>query len=231
MPLATYNPPPDCGLELVYCDESLLVVNKPAGLLSVPGRGLEKSDSLAARVQKEFPDARSVHRLDMGTSGLLVFARGADMHQRLSCLFSERAVKKCYIAIVSGRIGITAGEVDLPLASDWPNRPRQKVDFAIGKPSLTRYVLLDYFKYPTRVSMHQGEGDLSASRVELEPVTGRTHQLRVHMAAIGHPVLGDELYGGNIGNNTERLLLHARALSFVHPLRDELLTLTSEAPF
>jgi len=231
MPLATYNPPPDCGLELVYCDESLLVVNKPAGLLSVPGRGLEKSDSLAARVQKEFPDARSVHRLDMGTSGLLVFARGADMHQRLSCLFSERAVKKCYIAIVSGRVGITAGEVDLPLASDWPNRPRQKVDFAIGKPSLTRYFLLDYFKYPIRVSMHQGEGGLSASRVELEPVTGRTHQLRVHMAAIGHPVLGDELYGGNIGNNRERLLLHARVLSFVHPLRDELLTLTSEAPF
>jgi len=231
MPLATYNPPPDCGLELVYCDESLLVVNKPAGLLSVPGRGLEKLDSLAARVQKEFPDARSVHRLDMGTSGLLVFARGADMHQRLSYLFSERAVKKCYIAIVSGRVGITAGEVDLPLASDWPNRPRQKVDFAIGKPSLTRYFLLDHFKYPARVSMHQGEGVLSASRVELEPVTGRTHQLRVHMAAIGHPVLGDGLYGGNIGHNTERLLLHARVLSFVHPLRDELLTLTSEAPF
>ena len=227
----TYNPPPDCGLDLVYCDESLLVANKPAGLLSVPGRGLEKSDSLTARVQKEFPDALSVHRLDMGTSGLLVFARGADMHQRLSCLFRERAVKKSYIAIVSGRIGSTAGEIDLPLASDWPNRPRQKVDFAIGKPSLTRYFQLAYLKYPTHVCMHHGEGDLSACRVELEPVTGRTHQLRVHMAAIGHPVLGDELYGGNFGNSSERLLLHARELAFIHPLREELLTLTSEAPF
>jgi tRNA pseudouridine32 synthase/23S rRNA pseudouridine746 synthase len=231
VPQATYNPPPDCGLDIVYCDESLLVVNKPAGLLSVPGRGLEKSDSLAVRVQKEFPDAHSVHRLDMSTSGLLVFARGAVMHQRLSCLFRERAIKKSYIAIVSGRVGTTTGEVDLPLASDWPNRPRQKVDFAIGKPSLTRYFLLDYLIYPARDSMHHGECGLPASRVELEPATGRTHQLRVHMAAIGHPVLGDELYGGNAGNNVERLLLHARELSFVHPLREKLLTLSSEPPF
>lgn len=227
----TYNPPPDCGLDLVYCDESLLVANKPAGLLSVPGRGLEKSDSLTARVQKEFPDALSVHRLDMGTSGLLVFARGADMHQRLSCLFRERAVKKSYIAIVSGRIVSTAGEVDLPLAADWPNRPRQKVDFAIGKPSLTRYFLPDYFKYPAHVCTHHGDSNLPACRVELEPVTGRTHQLRVHMAAIGHPILGDVLYGGSFGNSSGRLQLHARELTFIHPLREELLTLTSEAPF
>lgn len=231
MPNATYNPPRDCGLDLVYFDESLLVVNKPAGLLSVPGRGLEKSDSLTVRVQREFPDARSVHRLDMGTSGLLVFARGADMHRRLSCLFRERAVKKSYIAIVSGRVGNTAGEVELPLASDWQNRPRQMVDFAIGKPSLSRYFLLDNLKYPAHVCKHHDGGDLPASRVELEPVTGRTHQLRVHMAAIGHPVLGDELYGGNVGNNTGRLLLHARELTFIHPIREELLTLTSEAPF
>lgn len=231
MPRTIYKPPLDCGLDLVYCDELLLVANKPAGLLSVPGRGLEKADSLTTRIQKEFPDARSVHRLDMSTSGLLVFARGADMHQRLSCLFRERGVKKCYIAIVSGRVEITAGEIDLPLASDWPNRPLQKVDFAIGKPSLTRYLLLGHMEYPIHVSIHHGERGLSASRVELEPVTGRTHQLRVHMAAIGHPVLGDELYGGNIGNSAERLLLHARELSFVHPLSEELLTLTSEPPF
>jgi tRNA pseudouridine32 synthase/23S rRNA pseudouridine746 synthase len=152
----SYNPPLDCGLDLVYCDESLLVANKPAGLLSVPGRGLDKADSLTARIQKEFPDARSVHRLDMSTSGLLVFARGADMLQRLSFLFRERAVKKFYIAIVSGRVENTAGEVDLPLASDWPNRPRQKADLTIGKPSLTRYRLLENMKYPFHASIHPG---------------------------------------------------------------------------
>ena len=231
MSQTSYSPPLDCGLDLVYCDESLLVANKPAGLLSVPGRGQDKADSLTTRVQKEFPDTRCVHRLDMSTSGLLLFARGADMHRRLSCLFRERAVKKFYIAIVSGRVEITAGEIDLPLASDWLNRPRQKVDFTVGKPSLTRYRLLGYMKYPAHASMHLGEPGLSASRVELEPATGRTHQLRVHMAAIGHQVLGDELYGGSVANSAERLLLHARELSFVHPLSEELLTLTSEPPF
>jgi tRNA pseudouridine32 synthase/23S rRNA pseudouridine746 synthase len=229
--LATYNPPPDYGLDLVYCDESLLVANKPAGLLSVPGRGPDKSDSMSVRVQKEFPNALSVHRLDMSTSGLLVFARGADMHQRLSSIFRERAIRKSYIAIVSGRVGSIAGEVNLPLASDWPNRPRQKVDFAIGKPSLTRYSLLEYLKYSVHDSMHHGECGNPASRVELEPETGRTHQLRVHMAAIGHPILGDELYGINTRSKAERLLLHARELSFVHPLREELLTLSCEPPF
>lgn len=216
---ATYNPPRDCGLDLIYCDESLLVANKPAGLLSVPGRGMDKTDSLATRVQNEFPDARSVHRLDMSTSGLLVFARGEDMQRRLSHLFRERRVKKCYIAMVAGRVEITAGEVDLPLGSDWPNRPRQKVNFAGGKSSLTRY----------RVLAHNAV--MNTSRVELEPVTGRTHQLRVHMAAIGHPILGDVLYGGKASSGAERLLLHARVLSFAHPLSEAPLTLMCEPPF
>jgi tRNA pseudouridine32 synthase/23S rRNA pseudouridine746 synthase len=180
---------------------------------------MDKTDSLATRVQNEFPNARSVHRLDMSTSGLLVFARGEDMHRRLSHLFRERRVKKCYIAMVAGRVEITAGEVDLPLGSDWPNRPRQKVDFAIGKPSLTRY----------RVLAH--DAVTSSSRVELEPVTGRTHQLRVHMAAIGHPILGDVLYGGVASNGADRLLLHARSLSFSHPLSENPLTLICEPPF
>jgi len=228
---ASYQPPRDCGLDIVYCDKSLLVANKPAGLLSVPGRGLEKSDNLTTRIQKEYPDARSVHRLDMSTSGLLVFARGADMHQRLSCLFSERAVMKSYIAIVAGRVVTHSGEVDMPLASDWPNRPKQKVDFAAGKSSLTRYRLLAHTESPYQPSIRPGKQVLDASRVELEPVTGRTHQLRVHMAAIGHPVLGDGLYGGNTGSGATRLLLHARKLSFIHPLRPELLTLTAEPPF
>lgn len=195
------------------------MANKPAGLLSVPGRGLDKADSLATRVQKQFPDARSVHRLDMGTSGLLVFARGADMHRRLSRLFRERGVIKCYIAMVTGRVETSQGEVDLPLAPDWPNRPRQKVDFAGGKSSLTRY----------RVLAH--DAVMNTSRVELEPVTGRTHQLRVHMAAIGHPILGDTLYGEEAGRKAGRLLLHSRSLGFAHPLSGESLTLTCDLPF
>lgn len=195
------------------------MANKPAGLLSVPGRGQDKADSLATRVQKQFPDARSVHRLDMGTSGLLVFARGADMQRRLSHLFRERGVKKYYIAVAAGRIEINQGEVDLPLSSDWPNRPRQKVNFAEGKCSLTRY----------RVLAH--DAVMNTSRIELEPVTGRTHQLRVHMAAIGHPILGDALYGEEAGCMAERLMLHSRSLGFAHPLSGKPLTLTCDPPF
>lgn len=196
----------------------------------MPGRGADKADNLATRVRNEFPDAFSVHRLDMGTSGLLLFARSEDILRRLSLLFRERRVRKCYVALVAGRVAATAGEVDLPLAPDWPKRPRQKVDFAFGKPSFTHYRLLacaDNFMFP---AMRQEQG-FAASRIELEPVTGRTHQLRVHMAAIGHPILGDALYGGEIGNTATRLLLHARELSFPHPLSKQLLTLTCEPPF
>jgi tRNA pseudouridine32 synthase/23S rRNA pseudouridine746 synthase len=212
-----YSPPRDCGLDFVYSDESLIVVNKPSGLLSVPGRGVDKMESLASRVQNQFPDARIVHRLDMGTSGLLVFARGTDMQRRLSQLFRERGVTKSYIAIVAGIIETTIGEVDLPLGSDWPNRPRQKVDFALGKYSLTRFRVL-------------AQDDVnSTSRVALEPLTGRTHQLRIHMAAIGHPISGDTLYGGDLG--AARLMLHACALSFIHPFSSEPLRLVCRAPF
>jgi len=228
---AAYNPPRDCGLDLIYCDGSFLVANKPAGLLSVPGRGIDKTDSLATRVRNAFPDALSVHRLDMGASGLLVFARGEDMHRRLSHLFRERGVKKSYIAMVAGRVEIIAGEVDLPLRSDWPNRPRQMVDFAIGKPSRTRYRLLANMEYSLHPAIHRCGPGFDASRVELEPVTGRTHQLRVHMAAIGHPIVGDVLYGGEAGATAERLLLHASVLRFSHPFSAEPLTFECEAPF
>ncbi|MDO8294483.1 MAG: RluA family pseudouridine synthase [Gallionella sp.] len=216
-PLPSLNPilVPPPGLDLIYRDESLIVVNKPAGLLAVPGRGADKQDCLASRVQAEFPDALVVHRLDMATSGLLLFARGAEMQRRLSHLFRERLVAKRYVAMVSGRLELLAGEIDLPLMRDWPNRPRQKVDHESGKPSLTRY----------RVLAH----DDGTTRVELEPVTGRTHQLRVHMAASGHPILGDALYGEE--GRAERLLLHASALSFLHPLNAEPLSFASEPPF
>ena len=207
------------GLDLSYQDASLIVVNKPAGLLAVPGRRVDKQDCLASRVQAEFPDALVVHRLDMATSGLLLFARGAEMQRRLSHLFREREVQKRYVAVVSGRLELLSGEIDLPLIRDWPNRPRQKVDHESGKPSLTRYRLLIH------------DVSTNTSRVELEPVTGRTHQLRVHMAAIGHPIMGDALYGGEAEGRVERLLLHASALSFAHPLNAEMLSLASEPPF
>jgi tRNA pseudouridine32 synthase/23S rRNA pseudouridine746 synthase len=202
--------------ELLYCDDSLLVVNKPAGLLAVPGRGADKQDCLSARIQQEFPDALVVHRLDMATSGLLVFARSAEMQRRLSHMFREREVEKRYVAVVAGKIDPPMGEVNLPIAADWPNRPLRKIDSESGKPSLTRYRLLAH------------DANTNSSRVELEPVTGRTHQLRVHMVAIGHTILGDTLYEGRAA---ERLLLHASMLSFAHPLSGEQLNLVSTEPF
>lgn len=201
--------------ELIYLDASLLVVNKPTGLLAVPGRGADKQDCLSARLQQKFPDALVVHRLDMATSGLMVFARGAEMQSRLSQMFREREVGKRYVAMVAGKVDPPTGEVNLPIAADWSNRPLRKIDTELGKPSLTRYRLLAH--------------DTDASRMELEPVSGRTHQLRVHMAAIGHPILGDALYGD--AASASRLLLHACRLSFVHPLNGELLNLVSAAPF
>ena len=203
--MTAYCPPPDTGLDIVFVDQRLLVVNKPAGLLSVPGRGEDKADCLLSRVQREFPDALAVHRLDMATSGLLLLARGEEMHRQLSRLFRERLVDKRYIAVVSGKLSAEAGEIDLPLICDWPNRPRQKVDFEIGKRSLTRFRLLNF------------DAPQNRSRVELEPVTGRSHQLRVHLAELGHPILGDDLYGGPAQALAERLLLHASELAFVHP--------------
>lgn len=194
-----------------------MILNKPAGLLAVPGRGVDKQDSLATRVQVEFHDALVVHRLDMATSGLMLFARGADMQGRLSQMFREREIEKRYVAVVAGELENVAGEIDLPLASDWPNRPKQQVDHAGGKPSLTRYRLLAY------------DETSNTSRVSLEPVTGRTHQLRVHLAAIRHPILGDALYGD--ASAAPRLLLHASELRFTHPCSGEPITSASAADF
>ena len=202
-------------LELLYRDEYLLIVNKPSGLLAVPGRGAAKQDCLSARLLRKFPDSLIVHRLDMATSGLMVFARSIAMQRRLSHMFSNRVVEKRYVAVVAGWLQPDAGEVDLPIAADWPNRPLRKIDAVSGKPSLTRYRMLDR--------------DADATRVELEPVTGRTHQLRIHMAAIGHPILGDALYG--YAASASRLMLHARSLSFPHPDSTEPLNFRSEAPF
>ena len=206
------------GFELLFIDDTLLVVNKPAGMLSVPGRSADLQDCMATRVQAEIPDALVVHRLDMATSGLLLFARGKAAQRRLSHAFAEREVEKRYVAVVAGSVADDAGVIDLPLITDWPNRPLQKVDFDEGKPSVTRY----------RVIQRVG-GD---SRVELEPLTGRSHQLRVHMLAIGHPILGDALYATPaVLARSDRLLLHARVLSFVHPVAGTVLRFESEVPF
>ena len=217
--LPAYAPPPDTGLEIVFLDESMLVVVKPAGLLSVPGRGAGMADCLVSRIQARFPEALIVHRLDMATSGLLVLARNAEMHRQLSLLFQERRVEKRYVAVVDGLLGDSAGTVELPLICDWPNRPRQKVDQEIGKHSLTHYKRL-------------GIDPISHStRVELRPVTGRTHQLRVHMAALGHPIRGDALYADPASARAGRLLLHAMDLAFIHPLTAAALRFHSEPPF
>lgn len=211
-----YTPPLHQGLDILLLDDYLLVVNKPAGLLTVPGRGEDKQDCLYSRVLIEFPDARVVHRLDMATSGLLIFARGIDSLRLLSQLFCERKIEKQYCALVTGRLAQTTGEINLPLGADWVNRPRQKIDFEHGKAALTNFQLLEY-------DSHQ-----DSSRVALNPVTGRTHQLRVHLASIGHPILGDGLYGGR---GTQRLCLHATQLRFIHPYTEEALELLCPSPF
>lgn len=214
-----YFPPADHGLEPLFVDDTLLVVDKPAGLLSVPGRGADKADCLASRIQARFADALIVHRLDMSTSGLLLLARGEEMHRQLSRLFRERLVDKRYLAIVDGRLDVAEGEVELPLICDWPNRPRQKVDFELGKRSLTKF---------RRQAFDPAS---NVTRVELEPITGRSHQLRVHMAELGHPILGDDLYGGAAEGKAARLLLHAMDLAFVHPLSGEALSFHCAPPF
>lgn len=218
-PTTPYPSPALINLELLYQDAFLLVVNKPAGLLSVPGRGADKTDSLATRIQTQFTNALIVHRLDRDTSGILVLARGTAMHRLLSMAFAAREVDKRYVAQVAGKPKQDSGEIDLPIIVDWPNRPKQHVNYVIGKPSLTRYSLLSH------------DDASNTSLLELEPVTGRTHQLRVHLSEIGHPILGDTLYGGGVANSAERLLLHARLLSFSHPFSNEPLQFICEPPF
>lgn len=205
---------------LVYVDEHLLVLDKPSGLLAVPGRGEDKQDCLSARAQALWPDALVVHRLDMATSGLLLMGRGLHVQRVLGRAFAERGVAKRYVAVVTGVLGTPGdtGAIELPLARDWPNRPLQKVDATAGRPSTTRWRVLEV------------AGD--STRVELEPVTGRTHQLRVHLQAVGHAIVGDALYAPPaVRERAPRLLLHATMLQLAHPATGEALTFESPAPF
>jgi tRNA pseudouridine32 synthase/23S rRNA pseudouridine746 synthase len=203
-------------LPLVHEAAALLVLDKPAGLLSVPGRGVGGQDNLTTQVQARFPDALAVHRLDMATSGLMVFARGPEVQRRLNRAFETRQVSKRYEAVVEGDMCGETGEIDAPLAADWPNRPRQQVDPLHGKPSLTRWQVLSRAPGQTRLA--------------LMPVTGRSHQLRVHLQHIGHPIRGDEFYAP-LPLGAPRLLLHACSLAFLHPCTGEALQFDSPAPF
>ena len=207
MDAIAYRPPRGGMPRVCFRDRHLLVVDKPAGLLSVPGRGERHQDCLLHRVRECHPGARVVHRLDMDTSGLLVFALHPEAQSRLSRAFQTRQVAKHYLAVVAGRPPGVRGAIDLPLAADWPNRPRQVVDRARGRAALTRWELLGYDPIADR------------SRLLLRPVTGRSHQLRVHLQSLGHPILGDPLYADPAARHAApRLLLHARRLAFEHPL-------------
>jgi len=216
-----YHPPAHRGLSLLYLSEQLIVVNKPSGLLSVPGRGAGKEDCLSRRVQAEFPDAMIVHRLDMGTSGIVVMGRGAKAQRVLSILFQERKVRKRYQALVDGHWTVAAtGEIELPIGVDLPNHPKQIVDHAMGRPCQTRYRVLDI------------GAARAVSRIELEPITGRSHQLRVHMEAMGHPIIGDDFYGTPASfAKAERLMLHACQIEIRHPETGAPLRIDCPPPF
>ena len=212
-----------CDLLVIYADESLLVLDKPAGLLSVPGRGEDKQDCLSARAIARYPDALIVHRLDMATSGLMVFARGLAAQRSLNEAFASRSITKRYIAVVDGILAShpeTWGIIDLPIIVDWPNRPCRVIDHERGKQSKTRYQVLSH------------NIALDNTRLELEPVTGRSHQLRVHLQALGHAIVGDALYADpRIQAKSDRLLLHACALDLHHPVNGQPMRFVSSVPF
>lgn len=214
--MTDYNPPQD-PLEILHDDHEVLVVNKPSGLLSVPGKGEHLADCLIVRVQAVFPQALLVHRLDRDTSGVMIFALTPHAQRHLGLQFEKRQTKKTYVARVWGAMADKTGTVDLPLIVDWPNRPKQMVDHENGKQAVTDW----------RV-MRQGGGE---TRVRLMPKTGRSHQLRVHMLALGHPILGDPFYAEGAARDFPRLMLHSETLQFRHPDGGQGTRITAKAPF
>jgi tRNA pseudouridine32 synthase/23S rRNA pseudouridine746 synthase len=213
-----YDPPAHRGLTILHLSDHLIAVDKPSGLLSVPGRGAGKEDCLSRRVQAEYPDALIVHRLDMGTSGIVVMARCVDAQRELSAMFQQRRVRKRYQALVDGCwTAAHESEIALPMTV---NGPKQRVDHAAGRPSLTRYRVLDI------------DTARAVSRIELDPVTGRSHQLRVHLEAMGHPIIGDDFYGTPASCvKAERLMLHACEIEFVEPVSGRVLRIECVPPF
>lgn len=216
--LLNYHPPRFPYLSIVYQDNDLLVLNKPSGLLTVPGKDPKHADCLIRRANMVFPSAKIVHRLDMATSGIICLALNKEAHRHVSMQFQQRETAKRYIAIVEGKVQAQTGQVDLPLICDWPNRPKQMVDHENGKPSLTHFQVLEHLD--------------NATRVLLTPVTGRSHQLRVHMLSLGHVILGDRLYANEQAKaRAERLQLHAEYLQLTHPSTGQLMEFEAPAPF
>ena len=214
------------GFTLVYTDDCLLVADKPPGLLAVPGRGEDKQECLSRRVQARYPEALVVHRLDMATSGLMLLARSREVQRSLSIAFAAREVHKRYVAVVQGRLKMPPlaedgwAVINLAIALDWPARPLRVIDALLGKPSTTRWQVLAY------------DPVTDTTRLQLEPVTGRSHQLRVHLKAIGHPILGDALYApAEIQAAAPRLLLHAQQLRLTHPVTGAAVQFVAETPF
>ena len=213
-----YSPPQE-DLVIVYEDDDLVVIEKPAGLLSVPGRLPEHQDSAYLRVLAQFPQAKITHRLDMATSGILMFAKHRDAEVAVSKMFQARTVEKHYIALVQGQLD-AEGCVEVPLITDWENRPRQIVHFELGKPAKTLYQALSY------------DTETDITRVLLTPITGRSHQLRVHMQYIGHPITGDKLYHPEPTRSPlKRMALHASFLAFQQPLSGQSVAIHGSVPF
>ena len=213
-----YTPPQE-DLVIVYEDDDLVVIEKPAGLLSVPGRLPEHQDSAYLRVLAQFPQAKITHRLDMATSGILMFAKHRDAEVAVSKMFQARTVDKHYIALVQGQLD-AEGSVEVPLITDWENRPRQIVHFELGKPAKTLYQALSY------------DTETDITRVLLTPITGRSHQLRVHMQYIGHPITGDKLYHPEPTRSPlKRMALHASFLAFQQPLSGQSVAIHGRVPF
>ncbi|MEP6068407.1 MAG: pseudouridine synthase [Paracoccaceae bacterium] len=213
----TYNPPDD-PLNIVYEDSEVLALDKPSGLLSVPGKGPELADCLISRVQTVFPHALLVHRLDRDTSGVMIFGLSPHAQRHLGLQFEKRQMKKTYVARVWGRVGEDTGTVDLPLCVDWPNRPKQHVNYEKGKASVTDW----------KVLRREADG---TTRMRLMPQTGRSHQLRVHMLEIGHPILGDPFYAEGPAGDYPRLMLHAEELRLRSPADGRGVRVRAKTPF
>lgn len=216
LPQFVYNPP-DVPLDIIYEDAAIIVANKPAGLLSVPGKNVGREDCLIARLQAARWDALLVHRLDCDTSGLIIFARTKQAQGFLGAEFEKRRAEKTYIARVWGVPATREGVIDLPIGPDWNDRPRQMIDHDNGRPSQTAWRMI--------------EDDGQTARVELRPRTGRSHQLRVHMQALGHPILGDPIYASGAALSFPRLMLHAQVLALHHPFSNDWVSFTAPAPF
>lgn len=211
-------PPPKSTIKYLHEDEEFIIVDKPANMLSVPGRTPDKKDCLISRIQARFPGALIVHRLDFGTSGLMVIALNRESHRELSRQFQDRETKKTYIAEVYGKLENDSGEINLPLRCDWERRPRQIVDHELGKKAQTFWQIIKRTE--------------QSCRIKLTPITGRSHQLRVHMQAINHPILGDDLYAHESAfSMANRLLLHAKTLLITHPSQKIHMEFSADVPF